>query len=279
MKKILIISTILFLMTTLVLTGCSSNNDSNDQKETAKQKEEVTIKVGATPVPHAEILEQVKPILAKQGIHMEIVEFTDYVQPNVAVADGNLDYNFFQHEPYLKEFAQEHQLDIVGGVKVHLEPMGLYSTKISSLDKLEKGSEIAIPNDVTNGGRALLLLEKNGLIELKKDAGLEATENDIESNPKNLKFIPLEAAQLPRSINDVDAAVINTNYALEADLNPLKDAIIIEDKNSPYANLIAMRKGEENSEVTKAFEKALTSNEIKEFIETTYKGAIIPAFE
>lgn len=278
MKKPLIISTILFLAIALVLTGCSSNNGSTNQEETANQ-EKITIKVGATPVPHTEILEQVKPILAKQGIHMEIVEFTDYVQPNVALADGNLDYNFFQHEPYLEEFAQEHQLDIVGGVKVHLEPMGLYSNKISSLDKLEKGAEIAIPNDVTNGGRALLLLEKNGLIELDKDAGVEATENDITSNPKNLKFIPLEAAQLPRSINDVDAAVINTNYALEGDLNPLKDAIIIEDKDSPYANLIAMRKEEEDSEVTKAFEKALTSDEIKEFIKTTYKGAIIPAFE
>ena len=274
MKKTRIVSVIIFIIFALALSGCSTPASSNVDDA----NEVITIKVGASPVPHGEILEQVKPILKEKNIQLEIVEFTDYIQPNIALAEGELDYNFFQHQPYLESFAKDRNLDIIGGVKVHIEPMALYSNTVSSLDELQSGSTIAIPNDPTNGGRALLLLQQNGLIELKENAGLEATDKDIVSNPKNLKFTLLEAAQLPRSIGDVDAAVINTNYALEAGLNPEKDAIVVEDANSPYLNVIAVRKGEENSEITKAFEEALTSKAVKEFIETKYQGAVLPVF-
>lgn len=270
MKKSIIITLLLLSVLSIIFTGCSSNQNPADGT--------IHIKVGATPVPHAEILNEIKPLLEEEGISIEIIEFTDYNQPNIALNDGQLDYNFFQHEQYLETFAAEHKLDIVGGVKVHVEPMGLYSNTISSLEEIKDGATISLPNDPTNGGRALLLLQENGLIKLKKDAGFEATDNDIEENPKNLKFVPMESAQLPRTLDDVDAAVINTNYALEADLNPTKDAIIMENENSPYLNLIAVKKGEENSEITKAFEEALTSEEVKKFIESKYQGAILPVF-
>ena len=230
-----------------------------------------TLKVGASPTPHAAILEEIKPLLAKEGIDLKIIEFQDYVQPNLALAEGELDANFFQHEPYMKEFASENNIDIVSLGKVHIETFGLYSTNCKSIDELKDNSVIAIPNDPTNGGRALLLLEKNGLIKLKGDAGLLATENDIIENPKDLKFTPLEAAQLPRVLKDVDGAVINGNYALEAGLVPAKDALIIEDKDSPYANIIAIRKGEEKKEKYQKLLKALQSEKVKEFIEENSK--------
>jgi D-methionine transport system substrate-binding protein len=274
MKKTFILSILLILIFALVFTGCQANEPS--QNETSEE-ESITIKVGASPVPHAQILEQVKPILEEENINLEIIEFTDYIQPNIALADGDLDYNFFQHLIYLESFAVEHELDIIGGVKVHIEPMGLYSNSITSVDELQEGATIAIPNDPTNGGRALILLENYGLIELKEGAGLKATDKDIITNKKNLKFSSLEAAQLPRVIDDVDAAVINTNYALEANLSPTEDAIIIEDEDSPYPNLIAVRKGEENSEITIALESALTSDTVKEYIQNELQG-IIPAF-
>lgn len=274
MKKTFILSILLISIFAIIFTGCETNESSPSE---TSEEESITIKVGASPVPHAGILEQIKPILEEQNINLEIIEFTDYIQPNIALADGDLDYNFFQHLIYLESFAAEHELDIIGGVKVHIEPMGLYSNTITSIDELQEGATIAIPNDPTNGGRALILLENYGLIELKEGAGLEATDKDIITNKKNIKFSLLEAAQLPRVIDDVDAAVINTNYALEADLNPTEDAIIIEDEDSPYPNLIAVRKGEENSEITKAFESALTSNTVKEYIKNELEG-IIPAF-
>lgn len=270
MKRSMSFTIIIALFLLIVFTGCSTNNSSEDDT--------VQIKIGASPVPHAEILNEVKPLLEEKGIKIEIIEFTDYIQPNIALDEGQLDYNFFQHEQYLDTFAAEHDLDIIGGVKVHVEPMGLYSKSISSLEEIKDGETIAIPNDPTNGGRALLLLQENGLIQLKDNAGLEATDKDILTNPKNLQFTSMESAQLPRTLDDVDAAVINTNYALEADLNPTEDAIIMENENSPYLNLIAVRKGEENSDVTKALEEALTSDTIREFIRAKYKGAILPVF-
>lgn len=279
MKKLFFLLTALFL--TLALAGCgdnakpAANSGSNAPAAGAK----TTLKVGATPVPHAEILEIVKPLLAQQNIDLQIVEFSDYVQPNLALNDKELDANFFQHEPYLDNFVSEHKevkLKNAGGI--HIEPMGIYSKKIKQLDALPDGATIAIPNDPTNGGRSLLLLEKAGLLKLKDGAGVKATVQDIASNPKNLKFQEVEAAQVPRTLDDVDAAVINTNFAIQVNLVPTKDALFMEDKTSPYVNIVAVREGDEKRPEIEALLKALKSKEVKDFIESKYKGAIVPAF-
>lgn len=270
-----LISVLLIAILALTVVGCSQES-KEDSTNTGEEAE--VIKIGATPEPHGKIVELIKDDLEKEGIQVEIVEFTDYVTPNQALADGDLDANFFQHEPYLNDFIKENNLDLVSIGSIHVEPMGLYSSKYESIDQLEDGAEIAIPNDATNGGRALLLLEKAGLIKLDEDAGILATENDIVENPKNLKFTPLEAAQLPRVLQDVDGAVINGNYALEAGLVPTKDSILLEDKDSPYANIVAVRKGEENEEKFKKLMEALQSDEVRQFIEENYEGGVIPAF-
>src|SRR5690606_6103596 len=196
------------------------------------------LSVAATPVPHAELLELVKPELAKEGVDLEIKVFTDYVQPNQQVADGNLDVNFFQHKPYLDSFNKEHKTDLVVVGQVHVEPFGAYSQSIKSIDELKDGAWVALPNDPSNGARASLLLQAQGVIKLKDPANILATSRDIAENPKNLRFRELEAATLPRVLPDVDLALINTNYALEAGLNPLKDALFIEGADSPYANIL-----------------------------------------
>ena len=237
-----------------------------------------TLRVGASPVPHAELLEFVKPLLAKQGVKLEIREFTDYVQPNVALADGAIDVNFFQHVPYLNSFQQNRPLGIVAGAKVHVEPMGVYSKRVRKLSDLKNGATIALPNDPSNSGRALKLLERAGLIRLKPSAGLSAPVRDITTNLKRLKFRELEAAQLPRALGDVDAAVINTNYALEAGLNPLKDALKLEDKNSPYANVLAAKPATLKNPDYLKLVRVLQSKETKAFILKKYGGAIVPAF-
>ena len=279
MKKLFFLLTALVL--TLALAGCgdnakpAANSGSNAPAAGAK----TTLKVGATPVPHAEILEIVKPLLAQQNIDLQIVEFSDYVQPNLALNDKELDANFFQHEPYLDNFVSEHKevkLKNAGGI--HIEPMGIYSKKIKQLDALPDGASIAIPNDPTNGGRSLLLLEKAGLLKLKDGVGVKATVQDIASNPKNLKFQEVEAAQVPRTLDDVDAAVINTNFAIQVNLVPTKDALFMEDKTSPYVNIVAVREGDEKRPEIEALLKALKSKEVKDFIESKYKGAIVPAF-
>ncbi len=234
------------------------------------------IKVGATPVPHSEILSAAKPLVKAKGYELKIVEFTDYVTPNLALDDGELDANFFQHVPYLKEFNKNKGTNIVKTVNVHIEPMGLYSKKIKSLDELKDGATIAVPNDPSNESRALDILVKKGLLTFK-DVELK-TAIDIVKNPKNLKIEELDAPQLPRVLDEVDAAIINTNYALPAGLNPVKDAIIIEPKDSPYANIIAVKKGNENSAKTKVLNEVLNSKEIKKFIAQKYKGAIVEAF-
>nr|WP_231036320.1 MetQ/NlpA family ABC transporter substrate-binding protein [Pectinatus sottacetonis] len=258
-----------------VFAGCGSNNQQAVKKDSSGK---IILKVGATPVPHAEILEQVKPELAKEGIDLQIKEFNDYVQPNLALNDGELDANFFQHLPYLKNFDAEHNMQLVSAGGIHIEPMGVYSHKIKKINELKDGAEIAIPNDPTNGGRALLLLQQAGIIKLKDGVGVKATVQDITSNPKHIKIDEIEAAQLPRSLDDVDAAVINTNFAVQANLVPTKDALVIEGASSPYVNIIAVRKGDENKPAIKKLVKALQSEKIKKFIETKYKGAIIPAF-
>ncbi len=238
----------------------------------------VLLKVGASPTPHAEILAQIKPLLSKEGIDLQIIEFQDYVQPNLALAEGELNANFFQHVPYLTEFSRDHKLDLTYIAKVHIEPMGIYSKKIKSLKELGNKATVAIPNDPTNGGRALLLLQNAKLITLRKDAGLSATELDIVKNPKGLQVKPLEAAQLPRTLTDVDIAVINTNYALPANLIPAKDALLIENSNSPYANILAVRAKDKNNPTLKKLAKALTSKKVKDFILTQYRGSIVPVF-
>ncbi|NMB46815.1 MAG: ABC transporter substrate-binding protein [Firmicutes bacterium] len=237
-----------------------------------------TLKVGATPRPHAEVLNLIKPDLAEIGIELKIIEFTDYVQPNLALAEGELDANYFQHIPYLETFSQDHRLDLTYAAKVHIEPMGAYSEKITQLDELNKGARIAIPNDSVNGGRALLLLAENGLIELDPEAGITATLLDITSNPMGLKFSELEAAQLPRVLPDVELAIINTNYALEAGLAPLKDALFIEGSESPYVNVLAVRKSDlERGDLAKLSE-ALLSDKVRDFLLEEYGGAVVPAF-
>ncbi|AXP08671.1 MetQ/NlpA family ABC transporter substrate-binding protein [Campylobacter hepaticus] len=235
-----------------------------------------TITVAATPVPHAEILEQVKPELEKEGYKLEIKEFTDYVLPNLAVDNAEIDANFFQHTPYLEEFNKSKNTKLIKVVNVHIEPMAVYSKKYKSLDNIKEAITIAIPNDPTNESRALDIIAKKGLIELNNKA--LKTPLDITKNPKKIKFVELKPAQLPRALDDVDFAVINSNYALSANLNPAKDSVFIEDKQSPYANILVVRIGHENDEKIKALAKALQSDKVKQFIIEKYNGAIIPAF-
>ena len=237
-----------------------------------------TLSVAATPVPHAEILEFVKPQLAKEGVDLQIKVFTDYVQPNLQVAQKRLDANFFQHQPYLDEFNKSRGTDLVTVAQVHVEPFGIYSQKIKQLDEVREGAVVAIPSDATNGGRALLLLEKAGLIKLKDSANILATPKDIAENPKKLKFKELEAATLPRVLNQVDLALINTNYALEAKLNPTQDALLLEGKESPYANILVARPDNKDSDAVQKLAKALNTPAVKQFIEEKYKGAVVPAF-
>ncbi|WP_219267279.1 MetQ/NlpA family ABC transporter substrate-binding protein [Pseudomonas sp. Xaverov 259] len=234
--------------------------------------------VAATPIPHAEILELVKPTLAKEGVDLQIKVFTDYVQPNTQVAEKRLDANYFQTLPYLENFNKGKGTNLVTVIGVHVEPIGGYSKKIKNISELKEGATVAIPNEGSNAGRALLLLQKNGLITLKDPTNALATPKDIASNPKNLKFKELESALLPRVLDQVDLDVINTNYALEAGLNPAKDALIIEDAKSPYVNFLVARPDNKDSDAIQKLAKALTSPEVKAFIEKKYNGAVVPAF-
>ena len=236
------------------------------------------LSVAATPVPHAEILEFVKPALAKEGVNLKVKVFTDYIQPNVQVAERRLDANFFQHQPYLDEFNKAKGTHLINVAAVHLEPLGAYSSKYKKLDEIKDGSTVVIPNDATNGGRALLLLDKAGLITLKDKTNILSTPKDITANPKNLKFRELEAATIPRVLTQVDLALINTNYALEAKLNPEKDALVIEGSDSPYVNILVARPDDKDSADMQKLVAALHTPEVKAFILEKYKGAIVPAF-
>lgn len=249
-----------------LLVGCGES----------KPKEDV-LKIGCSPVPHADILKVVAPIMAKQGVKVEIMEFTDYVQPNMALADKQLDANFFQHVPYLNAFAAERKLALASLVAVHIEPMGVYSKKHKDLTALAAGAKVAIPNDPTNGGRALKILADAGLFTLKDGVGVNGTPADIIANPKQVTVVEMEAAVLPRALEDVDLAVINSNYALGVNLNPMKDSLFIEGKDSPYANIVAIRQGDKRESLQK-LAKAITSPEVKAFIEKKYAGAVVPAF-
>ncbi|WP_207882566.1 MetQ/NlpA family ABC transporter substrate-binding protein [Pseudomonas sp. 30_B] len=234
--------------------------------------------IAATPIPHAEILELIKPTLAKEGVDLEIKVFTDYVQPNVQVAEKRLDANYFQTKPYLDNFNKGKGTDLVTVIGVHVEPFGGYSKKYKSIDQLPDGATVAIPNEGSNSGRALLLLQKAGVIKLKDPSNALATPKDIAENPKHLKFKELESALLPRVLDQVDLDLINTNYALEAKLNPVKDALILEDRNSPYVNYLVARPDNKDSDALKKLSAALTSPEVKTFIEKKYNGAVVPAF-
>ncbi|ABR47150.1 NLPA lipoprotein [Alkaliphilus metalliredigens QYMF] len=276
MKKRLFLSIIGLLLITLIV-GCTTKA-KDEVVSTDEAPETVKLRVGATPVPHSEILNFIKPILLDMGVDLEIVEFTDYTTPNLALHDGEIDANFFQHVPYMETFAENNNIQLKDVAKTHVEPLGLYSKKVDSLEALQDGATIAIPNDPTNGGRALLLLANYGVIQLDDDTDLLATEHDISENPKNFKFIALEAPQIPRSLDDVDAAIINTNYALEASLNPVNDSLLLEDSNSPYANIVTIVPGNESEEKIQKLVEVLTSSAVRDFIQSEYKGAIVPAF-
>ncbi|MDY6029063.1 MAG: MetQ/NlpA family ABC transporter substrate-binding protein [Acidaminococcaceae bacterium] len=275
MKKLLL--TLLALVSiAVVAAGCGGGDDKKTAP--AGDKKQVTLKVGATAVPHAEILNHVKSSLAKDGVNLEIIEFSDYVKPNLSLNDKELDANFFQHEPYLDTFVVERKLPLVSAGKVHIEPMGIYSKKIKDLKDIPDGAKIAIPNDPSNAGRSLALLQSAKLLQLKEGVGVKATVGDITGNDKKLQIIEIEAALLPRSLDDTDLSVINSNFAMEAKLNPVKDSLFTEPKESPYANIVAVRKGDENRPEIQKLMKALRSEEVKKFIDEKYKGAVVAAF-
>jgi len=237
-----------------------------------------TIKVGVSAGPHAQILDQVKPIAAKQGLDIQIIEFTDYVIPNQALSQGDLQANSFQHEPYLDNQVKDRGYEIVNVGKTVVFPMGIYSKKVKSLTELKDGAKIAVPNDPTNGGRALLLLQAQGLIKLRDGAGLKATPVDVKENPRKLQILELDAAQLPRSLDDVDAAAVNTNYAIEAGLDPNKDTIAKETADSPYTNIIAVRKADKDKPWVATLVKSYHTPEVKQFVLDKFKGAVVPGW-
>ncbi|AIE61231.1 MetQ/NlpA family ABC transporter substrate-binding protein [Bacillus methanolicus] len=277
MKKWL--SVILALAVALVLAACGTSDKASTSGEGSKDGKKELV-VGASNVPHAEILEQAKPLLAKKGINLKIKTFQDYVLPNKALDEGELDANYFQHIPYLEEQKKEYGYDFVNAGGIHIEPIGIYSKKYKSLDELPKGAHIIMSNSVADHGRILTMLEKKGLIKLKEGVNkTKATVDDIVENPKKLKFdTDYEPSLLPQIFNngEGDAVVINSNYAIDAGLNPIKDSIAIEDKNSPYVNIIAVRKGDENKKEIKELVNVLHSKEIQDFILKKYKGAVVP---
>ncbi|NGZ76813.1 MetQ/NlpA family ABC transporter substrate-binding protein [Saccharibacillus alkalitolerans] len=276
---------VLTLSLVALLAACGNNNggtnastDNAASGDADKPAETATLKVGASPVPHAEILEHIKPELAKEGVNLEIVQFADYILPNTQLAEKSLDANFFQTQSYLDVQNEKNGTDLVSVASVHIEPFAGYSKKIKSIDELADGATVAIPNDPTNTARALLLLQKQGLVKLKEGADITSTEQDITENSKNLKFLPMEAAAIPRQLDEVDLAMINANYALEADLSPGEDALFKEDSDVPYANLLVTRQDNKDSDAVKKLIAALNSADTKKFIEEQYKGEIIPAF-
>ena len=264
----------LVTLAAFALTGCGDTKKAEPAKSAAPP-ERTSIKVGVTAGPHAEVMEIVKKVAAKDGLTIQIVEFNDYMQPNIALNQGEIDANSYQHQPWLDNQVQDRKYEIVSIAKTIIFPMGIYSKKIKKLDELKPGASIAVPNDPTNGARGLAILQQNGLIKIKPESGLKATAKDIIDNPKNLKIKELDAAQIPRALDDVDAAAINTNYAMVAGLVPKKDAIAIEDPKSPYANLIAVRTKDKDDPVFKKLIKAYHSDEVKAFVDQHFKGSVV----
>lgn len=272
-KKIAVLALAAALLVTC-LAACTGGKEPADGKS-------LTITVGASPAPHAEILEVAKELLAEQGITLEIREFTDYVMPNTSTEDGSIDANYFQHITYMNDFNAENGTHLVSVAAIHYEPFGLYAGKTTALADLADGAQVGVPNDATNEARALLLLEQEGLIKLREGAGLTATKLDIEENPKNLEIVELEAAQLPLRLADLDVAVINGNYAIDAGLS-IADALAVEAADGAaaeaYANVLAVKEGNEDNEAVKALVEALQSDKVKSYIEETYQGAVVPLF-
>lgn len=257
----------------LFSTGCGSNVANN-----AKPVEKSTIKVGVTTGPHAEIMEVVKKVAEKDGLDIEIVEFNDYMTPNIALNQGDIDVNSYQHQPWLDNQIKDRHYDLVSIAKTAIFPLGIYSKKIKNVNDVSPGAAVAIPNDPTNGGRALELLEKGGLIKLKPGIGIKATVADIIENPKNLKIQEIDGAQTPRAMDDVELAAINTNYAMVAGLTPTTDSLLIEDGNSPYANLLVVRTQDKDKPVFQKLIKAYHSDEVKQFLLEHFKGSAVPAW-
>ena len=278
MKKKLLSLAAVGILAVGLFTGCGSS----DEKKADDTDSKGTIKVAASETPHAEILEQAKPLLEKEGWDLEVTVFNDYVQPNLVVESGEFDANYFQHIPYLEEFNEEQKTHLVNAGGIHYEPFGIYPGTKNSLDDLEKGDVIAVPNDTTNEARALLLLQDNGVITLKDGVGLEATVNDIVDNPKGVEIRELEAAQVSRVTEEVAFVVLNGNYALEAGYSVAKDAVAYEKNDSEaaqtYVNVIAVKEGNENAEKTQALVDAVLSDGVKSYIEETYGNAVIPVF-
>lgn len=277
-KSLVVLTTCLLaaLLATLAFTGCSSDSG------TSEESEDKTITVAASPTPHAEILNNaVAPILEEEGYTLEVKEFTDYVQPNTVTEAGEVDANYFQHRPYLENFNEEQGTHLVEVAGVHFEPMGIFSSSVESLDEVAEGAVVAVPNDATNEARALLLLEQEGLIEVDDEAGINATINDITSNPKNLEFEELEAANLPNVLEDVSIAVINGNYALAADFT-MDDALAVEANDSlaadTYTNVIVVKDGNQDSEKIKALAEACNSDEVRDYITDNYQGSVVAVF-
>lgn len=269
------------------LTACGGNSATGSSATTSgaatssSASSGTVITVGASPSPHAEILKAVEDEIKTAGYELKVVEYNDYVQPNVALSEGDLDANYFQHKPYLDNYNQENGTDLVSAAAIHFEPMGIYAGKSSDIKNVPDGAKIAVPSDATNEARALLLLQDQGVLKLKDGVGLEATKNDIAENPHNVEFVEVEAASVPRTLQDADFGVINGNYALSAGLDTtatLASEGAGSEAAKTYANIVAVRKGEDQTDKTKALVKALTSDTAKKFIENQYKGSVIPVF-
>ncbi|MFZ5967376.1 MAG: MetQ/NlpA family ABC transporter substrate-binding protein [Bacillota bacterium] len=257
----------LFIVFAMLLTGCTV------------KKEEKILRIGATPVPHVDLLKFVEPKLNEQGIKLEIVEFNDYVTPNISLAEGSTDANLFQHLPYMENFSKEHDMDLVALGRVNLNPMGLYSNKIADLKDIQKGSSLALPNDPINEARALQFLAVNGLLKLREGVGLKAGVGDVTENPHGFEFKLIEAAQLPRSLDDVDLAIVTGNYALGAGMSPLDEALVLEDTRSEFPNVLATRSELKDDERLQILLDLLQSKEMVEFMKEQYKGGVVPGFE
>ncbi|HIY57609.1 MAG TPA: MetQ/NlpA family ABC transporter substrate-binding protein [Candidatus Tetragenococcus pullicola] len=280
-KRSLQVSGLTVLLLGLVACG-NGNNATNSSANSTNTEELKPIKVGASSTPHAEILDQVKDDLTDEGYDLQVQIFDDYIQPNVALDTGDLDANYFQHITYLNNFNEERGTDLQAVADIHFEALGIYPGKVKSLEELKNGAQIAVPNDATNEARALLLLESAGLIKLKDNTDISTTLKDITENPKNLDIVELEASQIPRSLEDVDIAVVNGNYAVEAGFNAKEDALAFEEQDSPsaksYVNVIAVKNGNEDNEGVQALIKALQTDKVKKYIEENYQGAVLPMF-
>src|SRR5690625_2743483 len=277
MRKI--IWTLILLFTVTAIVACSSNEDeSAKETELTEEEETLSIKVGVTPGPHEEVIEKVQEIAAEDGLEIEIVSFTDYVMPNIALDEGDIDANSFQHKPFLDDFVEERGLDLIDIADTIIFPMGIYSTQVNSLEDIEDGAKLGLPNDPTNLAHALFVFEEAGLITVDEDAGYTATIKDVVDNPLNLEFVELEAAQIPRQLDEVTAAAINTNFAIDNGYTPAEDAIYLESVDSPWVNLIAIRAEDKDNPAIEKLIEAYHTDEVKEFIEEKYPGSLVPAW-